>query len=520
MLGRVIRRLLGCCLVLATLPTGGAERTEGGPPALPFPLMVETLIEGLDQPTVVRFAPDGRIFVAEKKGRVVVFDDSADTEPEVLLDLTRDVSSYRDRGLLGMALDPDFSRQPFLYLLYTYDAPPGGTAPVWNDACPNPPGGDVDGCVVSARLARFDLRGDDDKGGDDKGDDGKNGKALAGTALVLLEEGWCQQFPGHSIGTAIFGPDGALYVGAGDGANFRPGNGDFGGVDFGQLGGRLVGTPTPANPCGDPPVPVGGLQTPPDAEGGALRSQDLRTTGDPLGHDGALLRLDPATGEAPPDNPLVGGAPGDDRIVAFGLRNPFRFTVHPETGEIWIGDVGWNGWEEIDRIVDPTDEQVENFGWPCFEGPDPQPDYQAVGLDLCTSLYDGSEPVEPPFYAYAHGSSPVPDRCNPLGATAISGLAFYVGDRYPARYHGALVFADSLQGCLWAMLPDESGLPDPARILTLVERAGAPVDLVGGPEDDLVYVDYLAGAIRRIVPDPSALFGDDFESGDTSAWSR
>ncbi len=74
--------------------------------------------------------------------------------------------------------------------------------------------------------------------------------------------------------------------------------------------------------------------------------------------------MNPDTGAAFSGNP--GGA-GDDRIVAYGLRNPFRFTVRPGTNELWIGDVGWAAWEEIDRHQNPT-AQVRNFGWPCYEG--------------------------------------------------------------------------------------------------------------------------------------------------------
>ncbi len=79
-----------------------------------------------------------------------------------------------------------------------------------------------------------------------------------GPEQVLIND-WCQQFPSHSIGTVAFGPDGALYVSGGDGASFN-----F--ADYGQAGGTLVGTPTPVNPCNDPAN-----------EGGALRSQDIRT---------------------------------------------------------------------------------------------------------------------------------------------------------------------------------------------------------------------------------------------------
>ena len=90
---------------------------------------------------------------------------------------------------------------------------------------------------------------------------------------------------------------------------------------------------------------------------------------DPTGVDGTILRVDPATGSGMPNNPLASSTdPNERRIVAYGLRNPFRFTVRPGTNDIWLGDVGYNTWEEIDRISNPTDGTVRNFGWPCYEG--------------------------------------------------------------------------------------------------------------------------------------------------------
>jgi hypothetical protein len=85
-----------------------------------------------------------------------------------------------------------------------------------------------------------------------------------------------------------------------------------------------------ADPCGDPPAAVGGTQTPPTAEGGALRSQDVRTTADPTGRNGAILRVGPATGAGPADDPFGSSADANRRrIVAYGPRNPFRFTIRP-----------------------------------------------------------------------------------------------------------------------------------------------------------------------------------------------
>jgi glucose/arabinose dehydrogenase len=68
-----------------------------------------------------------------------------------------------------------------------------------------------------------------------------------------------------------------------------------------------------------------------------------------------VLRLDPNTGAALPDNPLASSADANARrIIAHGLRNPFRMTVRPGTSELWVGDVGWGTWEELNRIPTPT----------------------------------------------------------------------------------------------------------------------------------------------------------------------
>ena len=305
-------------------PSGAAAATY------PLGFAETTVFSGLTNPSAVRFASDGRVFVAEKSGLIKVFDSLADPQPDVFADLRTQVHNFWDRGLLGLALDPDFPVQPYVYVLYTHDAAIGGTAPRWgtpggtSDGCPSPPGATADGCVVSGRLSRLTA----------------SGNAMTGTENVLIED-WCQQYPSHSTGSLDFGPDGALYVTGGDGASFN-----F--TDYGQDG-------TPLNPCGDPPGGVGAVLTPPSAEGGALRSQDLRTTADATSLDGALLRVNPDTGAALPDNPNFGSTDSNARrIVAYGLRNPFRFGVRPGTGEVWIGDVGWNVWEEINRIQNPT----------------------------------------------------------------------------------------------------------------------------------------------------------------------
>ena len=80
----------------------------------------------------MQFAPDGRVFVAEKSGVVVEFDSLSDPTATIVADLSTNVYDWADRGLLGMALDPNFLTNPYLYVLYTLDAPIGQQPPVYH----------------------------------------------------------------------------------------------------------------------------------------------------------------------------------------------------------------------------------------------------------------------------------------------------------------------------------------------------------------------------------------------------
>jgi glucose/arabinose dehydrogenase len=694
-----------------TTPTGTTNGTTG-PQALaatlPTGFQDSAVLSGLTNPTVVQFASDGRVFVGEKSGTIKIYPNLSSSTPEVYTGLTTNVQNYWDRGLLGMALDPFITNGSggngsFIYVLYTYDhiLGTGGGAPTWGDTCPTPPGPTTDGCVVSARLSRFAV----------------SGTTITGAEQVLIED-WCQQFPSHSIGTLLFGPDGMLYVSGGEGANFDV-------VDYGQFGGSTTPVVTPLNPCGDPPQDA---MTPPTAEGGALRSQDVRSTpltgsylatvtadhpiaywrlgensgttaidqtgahpgsytggatfgvagaltgdantavtlngtsqyvsvsdssafrfsgtspfsaeiwfkhtpdatyrrifsaenaagqgwqvysqngsfgflrnpneigsgvpiasgwhhfvatydgstmhayldggefggsgvtatnampsdstffigrygganvsqfngsvdeaaiynyaltpaqvfghylagvapgsgggGDPTGLDGAIERVDPNTGAGAPGNPFAASPdPNSRRIIAFGLRNPFRMTARPGTNELWVGDVGWGTWEEINRIADMTDSTAENFGWPCYEGVPTQSGYDGANLSLCESLYaQGPGAVTAPIFAYNHTANVVAgDNCPP-GSSSISGLAFYpdTGGTYPAAYRGGLFFTDHSRNCIWFMAKNSSGQIDTNSRQLFIGGAINPVDLKIGPAGDLFYVDFDGGTIHRV----------------------
>ncbi len=151
---------------------------------------------------------------------------------------------------------------------------PGGSAPRWGDTCPTPPGATEDGCLVTGRLSRLTIDA--------------NGVAT-GAEQVLLT-GWCQQYPSHSVGTVTFGPDGALYVGGGDGASFN-----F--ADWGQV----------KNPCARPAEP--GRDEPVAADRAraarCARSPCAAPAGEPVTLNGTILRVNPDTGAAMPGNPFA-----------------------------------------------------------------------------------------------------------------------------------------------------------------------------------------------------------------------
>jgi PKD repeat protein len=244
--------------------------------------------------------------------------------------------------------------------------------------------------------------------------------------------------------------------------------------------------------------------TPPTAEGGALRAQSVRRpNNEPVLLNGAVLRVDPATGDALPTNPLFASPNANARrIVAYGFRNPFRFTVRPLTSELWIGDVGWNTWEEINRQPDPTSAAL-NFGWPCYEGASPQPGYQSTGLNLCSSLYSAGTATAP-YFTYNHSAHVVSGDSCPTGNSSTTGLAFYTGaSNYPAFYNNGLFFADYARQCIWFMPVGANGLPDPAQIQQFDVGAPNPVDLEIGPNGDLFYPDIFGGTIHEITYQPN-----------------
>lgn len=227
-------------------------------PSEPLPLSqlaleLVPLWRGFSAPLYLTNAGDGsgRLFVVEQGGKIRVIRNGKLT-PEVFLDVSRLVTAGGERGLLGLAFAPDYAQTGNIYIDYT----------------------DRSGDTVVARYTTKDPASDTPEWG---------------TPLTVLTVK--QPYANHNGGCLQFGPDGALYVGMGDGGS-----------------------------GGDP-------------QGHAQRATDLL---------GKILRVD------------VSGDSFKPEVWAIGLRNPWRFSFDTSTGALWIGDVGQGAWEEIDYVAKPV----------------------------------------------------------------------------------------------------------------------------------------------------------------------
>ena len=314
------------CLLAAGSSAAAAE--------LPPNFQEEVALSGLVQPTVVRFSPDGRVFVAEKSGLIKVFDGLGDTTPTSSPTCARRSTTTGTAACSAWRSTRSFPADPYVYVLYTHDAAIGGTAPRWGDtrrderSVPDPPGGDR----RRLRRPRPPLAAVQRR------------RAPSRCSI----EDWCQQFPSHSIGHApVRRRRRALRE--------RRRRREL------QLR-RLRAGRQPAQPLRRSARRVGAALTPPTAEGGALRAQDLRTAGDPVGLDGTIIRIDPGHRRRPPGQPARRRAPTPNarRIVAYGLRNPFRFDVPPgHERDLDRRRRLRQRYEEINRITDPLGDGRE-----------------------------------------------------------------------------------------------------------------------------------------------------------------
>jgi glucose/arabinose dehydrogenase/PKD repeat protein len=479
-------RMVNLVLALATMVAGLFVLFTPGATAVTLPPGFEqtSILPGVSKPQDIAIAPNGRVFVAEKSGLIRTFDNLDDATPTLFADLRTKVHNYGARGLLSIVTDPGFPGKPYVYVFYTLDAPIGGTPPVYGgagsfDSCAKATGGLDENCLVGSRISRLTVAGE-----------------TMSSEQVLVED-YCQQYPAHAAGGLAFGADGNLYASGGDGSTSA-----F--WDYGQTG-------TPANPCNDPGGPN---PTPPTSEAGRLRSQDLRTTSDPTGLDGSLIRINPATGAAASGNPLAGSSDANaKRILAYGFRDATKIAMRPGTSDVWVADRGGGYWEELNRVASAA--SVKNFGWPCYEGGldasgNPynriRPKSEEQNLDICQTLYSAGNLVTAPYWGYDHelpvasGENCEQDSLGSPSGSTLSGATFYpaAGGTFPPMYSKALFFADRLRSCIWALLPGADGLPKRGSVIPFAGLAMRATDLEVSPQGDLLYIDQRDDLVQRI----------------------
>ena len=517
-------------LILAAL-VWTAVLPRASPFTLPPGFSGQAVGSGWVEPLGVAFdsspAAVNRIYVWERAGRVWIVENGVKL-PVPLLDISDEVGAWRDFGLLGVALHPNFQGNGYIYLSYVVDRHHllnAGTAAY------NPAVNEYFAATIG-RITRYTARASDGFRSVDPA-----------SRKVLLGESKTTGFPicyqSHGVGALAFGNDGTLLASCGESGNYDT-------IDDGSDPNLTYATQALAD----------GIITVKENVG-AFRAQLIDCLG------GKVIRIDPETGDGVSSNPFYDAAhprAARSRVWALGLRNPFRFTVQPETGShnpadanpgvIVLGDVGWAAWEEIDVIEGPG----KNCGWPLFEGltshesffalpvvnkdapnplggffqfrdlliqetlaapswPNPlnpsqqvpaniphfmhtRPVIDAAHFDVArTAVFNGTTAGEALI-----GAAGSPVAGPQFGANAIVGGVFYNGTDFPEIYRGTYFCGDFGHGWIKNFVFDANHRPTQ---VSDFGEGGAPVSLASHPTLGALYaVDFESAEVFKIVYSP------------------
>jgi glucose/arabinose dehydrogenase len=342
-----------------------------------------------------------RWFVVEQAGEVRVFENNpVVTTGSSFVDIRARVASGDELGLLGMAFHPNFPVNPRVYLSYTHvDA----------------------GLGLVSRISEFTTP-----------DAGLTLDPNSEQVLITIE----QPESNHNGGGIVFGKDGLLYIGMGDGGGANDQHGTIGNA---QLLTTLLGK---------------------------MLRIDIAA-----GANGMLYRI-------PADNPFAANTPcgttgvglqNCPEIYAWGFRNPWRWSFDRQTGDLWAGDVGQSALEEVDRVV-----LGGNYGWRCFEGT------RNTGFDC------GSPPsTSPPIAEYGRGVGTTVTGGYVYNGTAIADLA------------GRYVFGDFGSGRIWSIPADTA--PTLTMMTSESVESNLSISSFAEDNDGELYVVHYGGTLHRIV---------------------
>ncbi|MCB0794952.1 MAG: PQQ-dependent sugar dehydrogenase [Flavobacteriales bacterium] len=520
--------------------------------AVPADFSTIPVSSGWNEPQGMVWDDAGRMYVWEKAGQVWIVEPDGTRLVDPLIDLSEEVGNWRDQGMLGFALDPSFATNGHIYMLYTVDRHhlmnfgTGSYSPASNEYF----------AATIIRLSRYTVELPLGTSVDPNSRTVLLGESPQ-TGIPLLHES-------HGPGTLLFGTDGSLLVSVGDGASFSS-------TDVGSASESYYATAL-----------QDGIIRPEDNVG-SFRSQMVNSL------NGKVLRLDPATGDGLPSNPFYDAndarAPCS-RVWALGLRNPFRMSLRPgsgspdpangDPGTLYIGDVGWFQWEEINVCYEPG----MNFGWPLFEGLEenvnyaslatpngdaPVPGYDAVICqqqfyffqdllvqDTPIHLNGHPDPCDPnsqvpvviphffhsrPTIDYQHSPdrsrtgifngnqaatidlddllSPVPGP--PFSGYASIGGTWFSGQGWPAEYQQTYFHADFAGG--WIKRFEYDQQDSPMSVHDFASGLGLIVQMAQAPDGCLYYIRYSNGTIWKICYDlvadlpPVAVASQDVQFG-------
>ena len=368
-------------IVVFTYSTACSQDNPSSGPSPDAKLTVQEAFPSLTFTRPVDFQHAGdnsdRVFVVEQRGVISVFQNNpgANQKSDFLAIESKVDDSGNEEGLLGLAFHPDYQNNGYFYVNYTAENP------------------------NRTVISRFSVSSSDPN------------KADPASELVLLE--YDQPYSNHNGGQVSFGPDGYLYIAAGDGGS-----------------------------GGDP------------KENGQNKKTLL----------GSILRIDvnqPSSAgnySIPADNPFANNTEGfREEIYAYGFRNPWRFSFDSANGQLWVGDVGQNKYEEIDIV-----KKGGNYGWNTMEGLHcfKPADCDMMGLEL-------------PVWEYDHTK----------GDISITGGFVYHGTAVK-ELEGLYIYADYVSGKIWSL-----DLSDPSNpINTELLNADFPISSFGVDKNQELYI--------------------------------